>query len=153
SSVGDAYKYLNRRAAELCPDGFDVLEENGDNPTTSTYAHYDRTSGVLRTSDVHKADVSARIRCHAGSSGEIAAAPPPSPAVVAESDPPADTRETRAPLRTGVDARRAFAQELDEWLGKGKPAIRVSTEGEDGRTLILRSKNCGVRNADALSQV
>ena len=131
TSMSTAELYLQRRALELCPAGFDVVSGSADNSSTGTlYTNYG--GGVVGAQEIHKPHVSATVRCRSGGGGQAQAATqaPPAP------PPPLD-------LPT---ARRVYAAKLNASMATATPRLEVGTEGDDESTFVITSSVCGVGN-------
>lgn len=74
TSMGLTYQYVLRRAHEICPTGYDVLDQMGSAQTSSFFSW---TSGSLLAFSETSPETAARVRCHGEPSAAALAPPPP----------------------------------------------------------------------------
>lgn len=74
TSMPTIYSYMHRRAAEICPGGYDLLDGTGES-RTSTLVGYQ--NGSLWGSSTTKPELVARIRCHGEAASASVLRPPP----------------------------------------------------------------------------
>jgi hypothetical protein len=132
TSMSTAEMYVQRRALELCPHGFDVVSSSADNPNTATI-YTNHGGGVVTAHNVNRPHVSATVRCRAD--GAVAALGQQGQQVAGPMPP--------APLEPPV-ARRVFAAKLNASMATATPKLEVSTEGDDESTFVVTSTVCGV---------
>jgi hypothetical protein len=148
TSLTTAQMYLQRRAMELCPQGFDLAGATADNTSSGAFVHRKAQTGFTTVTTIQKPQVSATVQCRRPTTADVGGVarttPQPNARLVPVVDVtqaavyPNSTTEAATP-----DARMALARHFDDRMRDAVPPMRVNADGEETRTLLITSTLCG----------
>jgi hypothetical protein len=140
--------YVRRRAGELCPHGYDILDGASNSETTGAFVHHNQYTGLTTATAINKPRATVTVRCHVARA-DAYEEPDGLARRIAREEAARRSPAARPPRDLAFELwveRRAYVKEFDDYMQQEQPPARASVDGDDAEVLVIWSEYCGVAN-------